>query len=174
MASRPKVTSWFKMAARAPHDLPVLSGRKEKKPKRDALTSLLQHIPEVASAYILLAKLSHMAIPYLAANRGWGLCGLHSGRGAHVQLNTGDFMSTGEEEGGYLRQLVGSGCVPTTKLLRTVQTAREGRGCVWTARHLGCPASLWKSSLTSTPQLGSLRTGCSCYLRAFWPCLRSP
>ena len=102
MASRLKVTSWFKMAARAPHHLPVLSGRKEKRAKRDALTFLLQHIPEVASAYIPLAKLSHMAIPHLAANRGWGLCGLYSGRGAHVQPNTGDFMSKGEEEGGYL------------------------------------------------------------------------
>lgn len=55
-ASSPKVTSWFKMAAQDPHHIPVLVGKKEE----NALTSLQQPIPEVASAYIQLARLRHM------------------------------------------------------------------------------------------------------------------
>lgn len=53
----PKVTSWFKMAAQAPHHILVLGGKKEE----NALTSLQEPIPEVASACIPLARLGHMA-----------------------------------------------------------------------------------------------------------------
>lgn len=55
-ASSPKVTSWFKMAAQAPHHIPVRVGKKEE----NALTSLQEPIPEVTSAYIPLARLRHM------------------------------------------------------------------------------------------------------------------
>lgn len=81
------------------------------------------------------------------------MCGLYLGRGARVQLHTGDFMSKRGEDG-YLQQLVGFGCVPTTKFLQAVQTSGEGGGCVWTARTWG----LFGLSLEiiPTPWLGSL------------------
>lgn len=75
------------------------------------------------------------------------------GERARVQLHTGDFCLR-EKEDGYLQRLVGSGCVPTTKFLRAVQTSGEGGGCVWTAR----PWGLFCLSLEiiPTPWLGSL------------------
>lgn len=57
-ASNPKVTLWFKMAVQASHHIPVLVGKKEE----HALTSqnFQEPFPEVASAYIPLARLCHM------------------------------------------------------------------------------------------------------------------
>lgn len=64
--SSPKVMPWLKMAAQAPRHIPVLMGKKEEKAKRDALTSLPEPVPEVASAYIPLARLGYM--PHMAAS----------------------------------------------------------------------------------------------------------
>lgn len=90
------------------------------------------------------------------------MCGPDSGRGALVQLNIGDFTSKREEDG-FWRQLVGSGCVPTSELLRAVGTAGEGRGCVWNAWPLGHSCQ----SLEILPHLQISvwipEDSCSCY-----------
>lgn len=132
------------------HHLPAVVGKKERV-KRHALTSLLEHIPELASAYIPLARFGHVATTGCKLRLGyvWSLFGE---RGS-CSVTYWGFLSKREEDG-YLQRLVGSGCVPTTKFLRAVQTSGEGGGCVWTAR----PWGLFCLSLEiiPTPWLGSL------------------
>ena len=63
MTASPQITKWFKMAAQAPHHIAVLASKKEERPKTDAFPSLPELIPEVAYAYIPLARLGHMVTP---------------------------------------------------------------------------------------------------------------